>query len=71
MLKGFIAFVARGNVVGLAVAVVVDTAFTAVVNSRVKDLITPFIAAIVFILDAQDATRCKYCTTIFNAASRS
>lgn len=46
MLKGFAAFVARGNVIDLAVAVVVGSAFTAVVNALVKDLLTPFIAAI-------------------------
>ncbi len=47
MFKGFAAFIARGNVVDLAVAVVVGAAFTAVVNALVKDLITPLIAAIV------------------------
>ena len=47
MFKGFAAFIARGNVVDLAVAVVVGAAFTAVVNAFVKDLITPLIAAIV------------------------
>ena len=46
MLKGFAAFIARGNVIDLAVAVVVGAAFTAVVNAFVKDLLTPFIAAI-------------------------
>jgi len=47
MLKGFTQFIARGNVVDLAVAVVVGAAFTAVVNAFVKDLITPLIAALV------------------------
>jgi large conductance mechanosensitive channel len=46
-LKGFSAFLARGNVIDLAVAVVVGAAFTAVVNSLVKDLITPLVAALV------------------------
>ena len=46
MFKGFGAFVARGNVIDLAVAVVVGSAFTAVVNALVKDLLTPLIAAI-------------------------
>ena len=44
--KGFRAFIARGNVVDLAVAVVVGAAFTAVVNAFVKDLITPLVAAL-------------------------
>lgn len=46
MLKGFRDFILRGNVVDLAVAVVVGTAFTAIVTSLVKDLLTPLIAAI-------------------------
>lgn len=44
MLKGFRDFVLRGNVVDLAVAVVLGTAFGAVVSSLVKNLITPIIA---------------------------
>ena len=39
-------FILRGNVVELAVAVAVGTAFTAVVNSLVKDIFTPLIAAV-------------------------
>lgn len=46
MLKGFRDFILRGNVVDLAVAVVIGAAFTAVVNSLVKSFITPLIAAI-------------------------
>jgi large conductance mechanosensitive channel len=46
MLKGFRDFVLRGNVVDLAVAVVIGTAFTAVVTALVKDILTPIIAAI-------------------------
>ena len=47
MLKGFKEFVLRGNVVDLAVGVVMGAAFGTVVTSIVKDLLTPFIAAIV------------------------
>lgn len=47
MLKGFREFLLRGNVVDLAVAVVIGGAFGAVVTALVKDLITPLIAAIV------------------------
>jgi large conductance mechanosensitive channel len=47
MLKGFRDFVLRGNVLDLAVAVVIGGAFGAIVTSLVKDLITPLIAAIV------------------------
>ena len=47
MLKGFRAFIFRGNVVDLAVAVVIGAAFGAIVTALVKDLLTPLIAAIV------------------------
>ncbi len=46
MLKGFRDFILRGNVVDLAVAVVIGVAFTSVVNSLVADVINPLIAAI-------------------------
>ncbi|CAO5248206.1 Large-conductance mechanosensitive channel [Frankia sp. AgKG'84/4] len=45
-MKGFKQFLMRGNVVDLAVAVVVGTAFTAVVTSLVNNIFTPLIAAI-------------------------
>jgi large conductance mechanosensitive channel len=46
-MKGFRTFILRGNVIDLAVGVVIGAAFGAVVTALVKDLITPFIAAIV------------------------
>jgi large conductance mechanosensitive channel len=46
MFKGFRDFVLRGNVIDLAVAVVIGAAFTVIVGSLVKDIITPLIAAI-------------------------
>ncbi len=46
MFKGFKAFVLRGNVVDLGVAVVMGAAFGAAVTAFVKDLLTPLIAAI-------------------------
>jgi large conductance mechanosensitive channel len=45
-MKGFRDFILRGNLVDLAVAVVIGTAFGALVAALVKDLITPLIAAI-------------------------
>ena len=45
-MKGFREFISRGNLIELAVAVVIGTAFTAVVTAIVNDLITPLIAAI-------------------------
>jgi len=47
MLKGFKEFVLRGNVLDLAIAVVIGAAFSAVVTALVKDLITPLIGALV------------------------
>jgi len=47
MFKGFKTFLLRGNVVDLAVAVVIGGAFGGVVTAFVKDLLTPLIAAIV------------------------
>jgi large conductance mechanosensitive channel len=44
MLKEFTAFILKGNVVDLAVAVVIGAAFTGVVNALVKDLLTPLVA---------------------------
>ena len=46
MLKDFKAFILRGNVLDLAVAVVIGVAFTAVITALVTDLITPLVAAI-------------------------
>lgn len=46
MLKGFRDFIMRGNVVDLAVAVVIGAAFGAVITSFVANIITPLIAAI-------------------------
>jgi large conductance mechanosensitive channel len=46
MLTEFREFILRGNLVDLAVAVVVGTAFTALVTSMVENLFTPLIAAI-------------------------
>ena len=43
-MKGFKEFILRGNVLDLAVAVVMGAAFGAVVTALVKDLLTPLIA---------------------------
>ena len=47
MLSGFKQFILRGNVVDMAVGVVIGAAFASVVTALTKDLLTPFIAAIV------------------------
>lgn len=46
-MKGFKQFLLRGNVVDLAIGVVIGAAFGTVVNALVKGLLTPFIAAVV------------------------
>jgi large conductance mechanosensitive channel len=45
-MKGFKTFVLRGNVVDLAIAVVIGVAFGVVITAFVKDLVTPLIAAL-------------------------
>lgn len=45
--KGFKQFILRGNVIDLAVGIMIGAAFNSVVSSLVKDILTPFIAAIV------------------------
>lgn len=45
-MKDFKAFLLRGNLVDLAVAVVIGVAFAAVIAALIKDLITPLLAAI-------------------------
>ena len=47
MLKGFRDFILRGNVMDLAVAVIIGAAFTAIVNSLVADVLNPLIAAVI------------------------
>ncbi|QDL92390.1 large conductance mechanosensitive channel protein MscL [Paroceanicella profunda] len=46
MLREFRTFIARGNVIDLAVGIIIGAAFTAIVNSLVKDLINPVIGVI-------------------------
>ncbi|MCD2444301.1 large conductance mechanosensitive channel protein MscL [Agromyces sp. SYSU K20354] len=53
MLQGFKEFITRGNVIDLAVAVVIGAAFTAVVNSIVNGLITPLLG-LLFRADSLD-----------------
>ncbi|WP_260703854.1 large conductance mechanosensitive channel protein MscL [Edaphobacter flagellatus] len=47
MLKGFRDFILRGNVIDLAVAVIIGGAFSAITKSLVDDVIMPLIAAVV------------------------
>jgi large conductance mechanosensitive channel len=47
MIKGFRDFIMRGNVLDLAVAVIIGAAFTAIVNSFVTNVLTPLIATLV------------------------
>ena len=56
MLKEFREFILRGNVVDLAVAVVIGAAFRRVVTAVVKDFITPLVAAIFGKPDFDDLT---------------
>jgi large conductance mechanosensitive channel len=56
MLSGFKKFLLRGNVVDMAVGIVIGAAFGTVVSSLVKDLLTPLIAAIVKAPDFSNLT---------------
>jgi large conductance mechanosensitive channel len=47
MLKGFRDFIMKGNVIDLATAVIIGTAFGAVINALVKNVLMPFIAGLV------------------------
>ncbi|MFD6700927.1 MULTISPECIES: large conductance mechanosensitive channel protein MscL [unclassified Microbacterium] len=47
MIKGFKEFITRGNVIDLAVAVVIGAAFTAIINTIVESFINPLIGALV------------------------
>ncbi len=47
LFQGFKQFILRGNVVDLAVGVMIGASFNAVVNGLVKDIFTPLIAAII------------------------
>jgi large conductance mechanosensitive channel len=47
MLNGFKKFILRGNVIDLAIAVVIGLAFNAVIHALVADIVPPLIAAIV------------------------
>ena len=73
VLKGFKDFLMRGNVIDLAVAVVIGTAFTAIVTSIADNLIRPIIAAIGgaevtglswTIVDGNDASRIDFAKII-------
>jgi large conductance mechanosensitive channel len=46
MIEGFKKFIMRGNVMDLAVGIIIGAAFTAIVNSLVKDLITPVLGLV-------------------------
>jgi large conductance mechanosensitive channel len=54
MLKEFKEFAIKGNVVDMAVGIVIGSAFTAIVNSLVKDIITPPLGALMGGLDFKD-----------------
>jgi large conductance mechanosensitive channel len=56
MIKGFKDFIMRGNVIDLAVAVVIGAAFTAIVNTFVEGLINPLIGVIFQVGDLSDWT---------------
>ena len=54
MLKEFKEFISRGNVMDLAVGVIIGGAFTAIINSLVKYIINPFLGLFVGAIDFSD-----------------
>ncbi len=56
ILHGFRDFIMRGNVVDLAVGVVIGASFGTLVNSLVKDILTPFIGAVIRVSDFSGLT---------------
>jgi large conductance mechanosensitive channel len=68
VLSEFRQFILRGNLVDLAVAVVIGTAFGAVASALVRDLLTPLIAAVGGEPDFS-ARRCAFCTAEQPAAA--
>ena len=56
MLKEFKQFIARGNVIDLAVGVIIGAAFTAIVKSLVKNLINPLIGLFIGGIDLSNLT---------------
>ena len=54
MLKGFKEFVLRGNVIDLAVAVVIGAAFTAVIGAVNTALITPMVNSFFYIIGVSE-----------------
>jgi large conductance mechanosensitive channel len=56
MLNGFKQFILRGNVVDLAVGVVIGAAFSGIVSSLVADVLTPLIGAIAKVPDFSNLT---------------
>ncbi len=54
VLSEFRSFIAKGNVIDLAVGIIIGGAFTGIVNSLVNDIITPVIGAILGGIDFSD-----------------
>ena len=73
MFKGFREFVLRGNVVDLAVGVVIGAAFGTVVTAFVKDLLTPIIASVAgkpdFSASPSNSMARNFCMATFSTPS--
>jgi large conductance mechanosensitive channel len=63
MFKGFRDFILRGNVVDLAVAVLIGAAFSQITTALTADVITPFISAV---LGSPDFSNLKFHVHVFN-----
>lgn len=59
-ISDFQAFISRGNVVDMAVGVIVGAAFTAIVNSLVKDVINPILGVLIGSQDFSNFFLCAF-----------
>ena len=54
MLQGFKDFIMKGNVIDLAVAVIIGAAFSKIVNALVESVLMPFVSCLLYTSDAAD-----------------
>jgi len=63
MFKAFREFISRGNVVELAVGIIIGAAFGAIVTSLVSDVVMPPLGLVLGGMVPLNATRCAHCTS--------
>jgi len=69
MIKEFRDFIAKGNVMDLAVGLIIGAAFTAIVKSMVSDLINPVIGLFFVVLNAESTRQCNFTRSMMREAA--